>query len=415
MFYKVALNYPVVLESTTALEGDVTAWVKAESLRLSLPLDPSQRTCSFTLRNASSLGVDPNTLHNRLVSVQIDGNEIFRGTVMPPIIRRIQGGVDVVEFTLHDQWHRFSHTILPNSRAYDGWDATVAIGDLLEKAGLQVRDGGDFSFQSGSEGGQCLETGEVYLVKGTGKLAQSLRDEQDLYRPQMGSSVAEVLTHIKENYFAHDWIHGFRPVYSNGVSSVKYCLYPKPSEPMAVLYIDRLSASANFGDFVAMGVWVETHSEPEANELWVIGQDPDGYAIVASQFNAFSQLPSYSDAISAGLHPGLWLGERRLILRFDNSLNTQADADFVCGLLWNAAFREKTRARVKATYRPSINGQTIDLQPGDVIEIQGKQGLWRILSMEIDLDYIRPGNSIAFCEYEIELVSGDSMQEEQQG
>ncbi len=313
-----------------------------QAAHYSVPESPSDVRYTVALRGAEGLpGTVVNRLGNRAFKVTIGAVDIFTGrTENPRWMERGWPTEEARQTTLEcrDYWKVLEHYLFNDPIPLDGMNLGTAFAYILRSAGFGTAyhdfDSIDFNLP---------------------KTAQASEGDYALW-PKAGDSAAEWLTRLHEDYAANYYI-GWRPT----ASGPKFMLKGTATlgtVPSATLY-DTIA-----GGGTVYRSYRETTLEPEANDIWVMGQDPRTKLPILSHY---ADLSSQDPTIVPASRPSNWLGEVRRYGLIDPAIADQSTANWCVGVLRDRLTHERFIAEwgsdllLKADGAPVWRGDVVRL------------------------------------------------------
>lgn len=359
--YGSMLAYPEGVADTDDSDAfDATASVIACSL--SVPDDPSGVAADILLRDPEGLEADVGKLRslaNRPVLLELDDE------TTPQVLLDGWGGApefdddlpveaaERLDLVIRDRWKALEHAIYDDLVVYDGVNLAEAIELIVRRAGISA--------------------GDLDLSTTSFRLPESNQGGDWGFSAEPGDTAAQMLDRLMKA-FAHDWVYGFRPK-SGGTEFFAKTPADLGTTPAATLY-SKTADAETAGDATDIYTSFQIAKlEPEANDVWVWGQEPGtGRPIASRKQDSLSLAPGTAVAS----RPDNWVGERRPYAFADPGIISQAVADEACERL----FARLSAVRVMAEWRTAklLKSGDVPLWRGDCVELDG-QGTFRITSL----------------------------------
>jgi len=343
-----------------------------KSLDIEMGSDAPLRRATVVLHNAG--GVFDSYKDKVNVPVQIrfgDANQsLFVGQTEMPEIE--EGKAEWLTLSVPDLYRRLQRAILNSATIYDGMAHSAAVRDLLHRAGfsdayLGFTGGDDFPLPSST-------------------------DEEPLFRPTDGQSVAEFLEYIRDAYSG--WWMGF------DTEGFFYYMPPYTDATAIVNFYSSTLDANNAGGAAAHAYPVyemrkQVDDSLYKNEVWVVGVDPAAEPYIEAGESPPDNLMLWAwwkdwDSLNTPAHPYYVYGERRLLIWMDGSLTTQDSVNWVARTLRD----EFMHFKIRRTWRSDF-----DLwgQPGVCVSIDGVPH--RIISARANFE-----SALRQCQYEAEEI-----------
>ncbi|MBC7328062.1 hypothetical protein H5T87_08105, partial [bacterium] len=322
---KFKISFPSSTGQTSPTTQDISDKVLYLSFTRSLNIQDEEARIRVKDPN---LSLSP-TRHLRF-GIKKDTTAIFSGYLLEPEAREVVWGrewelqADGVAFKLRN-------TYLPAGTAYDGVLHTQAVIDICGYAGVDV---------------------EAFSDPDNLKLPAGTPEQGFLWQTEQGTSCMELLERIVE-FTGWQLISSFS-LDESGYPTHKliYRPVPDPNTTPTVAKFWKTTEEAEENNGIAMLEFREITEPPEANEIWVCGQDYYGYPICQFLINTDSiNNPSSDD----------YIGFRKRMIEVNASLNT---ISAVQKRLNNLV--DKIRSKKRYEW---ISKGVLDVGPGDFVEI----------------------------------------------
>ncbi len=277
---------------------------------------------------------------------------IFLGYLQEPRAREVLSGREW-EFSVEGLSFRLRNTFLPQGDAYDGALHIEVVQEICSLAGISI---------------QVQGTSNLRLPQGT-------PEQGFLWQVEKGTSCLDMLQRILE-FTGWQLLTSFS-VDDNGYPT-GYLLYRAPPDPSSTpskakfwRTTEKTKEEPPEGMVYLPLLELEEEWEPpEANEIWVCGMDHLGYPIVQYWLNT----PSLTEPSD-----GDFLGYRKVFIEVNASLNTQEAVQQRLTVLIGEKGHGKRRHEWVAPWEAN-------LQPEDLVEMEGVDGTVMIERIEIERD-----------------------------
>lgn len=350
--------------------------------RFTMSRDRSQKTFEFELDNPHNAWTSLSDLYNRLIQAQFVADDVdavtktvFVGLTDP--VSFLDGSASRLTTQCSGLRKHLRSSLLSDSKAFDGMTHCNTVIKILT-------DGG-------------IDPAAIIVEEDGVTLDQAPMGEDPYWKPANGTSRDEFVQHICDTFSGYvfddiggTWYYVSREYFTAlalaGTATIPTVYMETPIDPVT----NRPVAGAigpNASIMVALKDSVrKTPEEPRANDIWVVGQDPNTGEILAAHYVD-------NDSISNRLAPN-YVGERRLLIYASASITSLYMAEQACG-----------RMGVRLT-QPivTVSFQLPDFQP-DQLPIEGPlyivgHGLGLVTAFTGDLSNDRWRNT----EYTAELL-----------
>jgi hypothetical protein len=302
-------------------------------------LDQPLGSLSFVASNKSGVFESYKGRANLPVRLEIGASARFTGATNLPTSE--EGSAEWVTLECYDGWRRLQNALLSNAETYDGMAHSEVVRGICQRAGLPD---------------SRLEIAfDAYPLP-------TSQDDEPLYRPANGQSAASFLEHIRDSFSG--WRMGFS-------EEGKFFYRPASSDLTPAAFFHHTTAAAKAhggppaGHYPLFNLSQRVDQSQHKNEIWVVGQAQTTEEPLAAAFIDYSSLydPTYA----------YYVGERRLLIWLDPSLNTQDAVNWVCRTL----AEKYARFRVYQTFEAQFDAA---LKPESVIQVDDQPA--RIVSMD---------------------------------
>lgn len=301
---------------------------------------------------------------NRLVVLEVDGEEEFRGYTTGCDWDESDPR-DICRFTVEDEWKRLDSLALQNVHMLDGMKATEAVKSVLRWCGLpsdgtgwDIEDG-DFRLPVKNVPQRApKEPGTVATASGASKNFRV--DGNALIQPGTGEPGGKALRYIGDTYSNRRLMH-FRPVGGKVVFQWR-TKDTISATSVATFYPTQAAAAADSKDwtyFERKGRVVIT--EPEATRIRILGELPGNVPFAADAVDVPAEDPTLAEVN----RPTNWVGESRMYELVDPNLNTKEMVRTVCAWLYEEMRVARKRLTFEAEWHPEVHR-------GDLITIDGE-------------------------------------------
>ncbi len=284
--------------------------------------DRQSARMEFTVDNTGGTFDEKRERANLRVTLDVDGKRRFTGLTGRTVTK--EGNAETVTFVCSDLWKRLEAARLSNASCFDGEVHTEVVKRLCKLAGIREE--------------------EMVVAEDEYRLPEAEGDEEPLFLPRNGETVASFLSYIAESFSG--WRLGFD-------EEGKFHYEPWPEEEPQKTFVTKHPAGE--GELVVFARESEVDESGHANEIWVIGRSDSG-KLLSAYYVDYSSMhdPTYR----------YYVGERRLLIWVDTALNSQAAVNWVCRTLAEEAAKFKHYARVEAEFDAEVG-------PGDRVTMDG--------------------------------------------
>lgn len=261
---------------------------------------------------------------NMRVALAVAGERRFTG--LSGLSELAPGHARTVALECEDGWKRLRSARLASAPAYDGMPHTEVVASLLRHAGFA--------------------DDEMVIAPDDFALPSSVDDDDPLFQPRCGETVAAFLEYVRESF------SGWR-MHFDRFGAFHYEPPDTGAQPKAAF------TTVTLPDGLAEPVHRLADAIDEtghANEVYVVGLGRDGQPITACFVDHASQEDPACER---------YVGERRLLVWVDTALATESAVAWVCRTLAEEAIWFRRRVVMESTFRP-------DVFPGDVVLLDGE-------------------------------------------
>jgi hypothetical protein len=254
----------------------------------------------------------------RLAGFDVDGTPWWRAYLSPYV--ETVGPYDRVVLRGRGRLDRLERSLLDGEETFAGQDHTEAMRQLLQGAGL-------------------VETTDFTIAAEAAPVAMPARDggQDDPTTPSPGTSRREYANYVCG--YVSGW--ALREL-ANG--TLYYA--PKTGTDRGAWYEDDTAEGQSWKRWVLGNSWKENRDvERFRNEVWVVGQGPDGQGLAGFWIDEASQ----DDPTAAN-----YMGERRLLVYVDPSLNTAARVEEALDLIVADVGTLARRASWQSEFDPDV-------------------------------------------------------------
>lgn len=361
--YGGAFSYAGSVAMTAGSAVNITSYVRgdSEAPRISVPESPNDVRLTLTIRSPLTMeGTVPGATYiaNRPVRATIGGQAFFTGrNEAPRYTESISDEARRMILECRDWVEGLDKYLIQEPTPFDGVNLGTAISQLVSYAGFgtayQDIDYPDFELPKVPNASQ----GEYAVL------------------PEPGDSAWKWIEQLVEDYAA-TYYYGFKPT----TSGPKF--FFKGTASLGTVAGGTLySTTALGGQFGVYRSYDEAVLAPEANAIWVMGQNPRTKLPIIAHY---ADLTSKDPTLAPASRPANWLGEERRYALRNPQITDEATATYAVGILRDRL----TRARYISTWKSEllVKSSGVPAWRGDVWKLDGR-GRFRIIAFDGDFQF----------------------------